>query len=226
MHKAFRIIAAAALAVVLTGNASAQAEKDDWKNLIQGDSLKGWEQKNGKAKYTVKDGVITGSSVPNTPNSFLCTTEKYGDFILEFEFMGHDELNSGVQIRSESLANVKNYRVHGYQLELEEDRRDRDWSGGIYDEARRGWIYPMNGDEAHGKLFGDQGKRLWKEGEWNQFRVECKGDKIKTWLNGELRTDLTDDKTLSGFIALQVHGVGNRTNPMSVKWRKIRIKKI
>ena len=226
MHKAFQLAAVATLGLTAFGSASVHGAEKGWKNLIQGDTLEGWEQKNGKAKYEVADGVITGSSVPNTPNSFLCTTETYGDFILEFEFLGHENLNSGVQIRSQSLADYKNNRVHGYQIELEEDSRDRDWSGGIYDEARRGWIYPKKGDDVHGKKFGDQGKKLWKAGDWNKFRVKCKGDKIKTWLNGELRTDLTDDRTLSGFIALQVHGVGNRTNPMSVKWRNIRIKKI
>jgi len=226
MQKAFFIAALAAVCVMPFGGSPVQGAEDGWTDLIKGNKLKGWEQKNGKANYSVEDGVITGSSVPNTGNSFLCTKETYGDFILEFEFLGHHELNSGVMIRAESFEKYKNFRVHGYQVELEQNGQERDWSGGIYDEARRGWIYPMKGDEAHGKLFGDQGKRLWKNGEWNKIKIECKGDTIRTWLNGELRTHLVDDMTPAGFIGLQVHGVGDRAHKMTVKWRNIRIKKI
>lgn len=199
--------------------------EEEWVDLIQ-DDLSNWDIKGGEATYRIEDGAVVGTSAPNTQNTFLCTKETYGDFILEFEFMGHEELNSGVQIRSESKEDFKNYRVHGYQVELEEDNHDRDWHGGIYDEGRRGWLYPANGDEAAGQAFGEVGKQAWKPGEWNHIRVEAKGDRIRTWLNGEPRADLQDDMTLSGFIALQVHGVGNKTEPMSVRWRNVRVKRL
>jgi len=172
------------------------------------------------------DGVIEGTSAPNEPNSFLCTTEEFSDFVLEFDFLGHPQLNSGVMIRGLSKEDYRNHRVHGYQCELEDEGRDRDWTAGIYDEARRGWLYPGKDEDALGEKFGEQGKRLYKNGEWNHVRVECKGDSIRTWLNGELRADLKDDMTAKGFIGLQVHGVGDRTEPMTVKWRNIRLKKL
>jgi hypothetical protein len=200
----------------------------EWIDLFNGKDLEGWEQKGGAAKYTVEDGMIVGTSVPNTENSFLCTKTHYGDFVLEFDFLGHPELNSGVQIRSESLPEYKNGRVHGYQVELEQETRDRYWSGGIYDEARRNWLVPMGTakgepETAEQKAFAEQGKRLWKMGEWNHIKVEAKGDSIQIWLNGELRTDFKDNMTLKGFIALQVHGVGDKTEPMTVKWKNIRL---
>lgn len=197
----------------------------EWIALFNGNDLDGWEQKGGAAHYTVEDGVIVGSSVPDTGNSFLCTKAHYGDFVLELEFMGHPNLNSGVQVRSESLPEYKEGRVHGYQVELEQETRDRYWSGGIYDEGRRGWLFPMKSETPtpEQKAFGEQGKRVWKFGEWNHIKVEAKGDTIKTWVNGEPRADLTDDMTHEGFIALQVHGVGDKKEPMSVKWRNIRL---
>jgi len=42
-----------------------------------------------------------------------------------------EELNSGVQIRSQSSAEYVNGRVHGYQVEI--DPSPRAWTGGIYD---------------------------------------------------------------------------------------------
>lgn len=221
MLSTMRIFSICGLACGLAGAAAA----GEWIDLFNGKNLDGWEQKNGAAKYVVEDGVIVGSSVPNTPNSFLCTKEHYGDFVLEFEFMGHPNLNSGVQVRSESLPDYKDGRVHGYQVELEQETRDRYWSGGIYDEARRGWLFPMKSEEEtpEQKAFGEQGKRVWKPGDWNHVKVEARGDTIKTWVNGELRATLKDDMTLSGFIALQVHGVGDKKEPMAVKWRNIRL---
>ena len=218
-------LTACVFAAVASSTAFVHAE-DGWQDLFNGTDLSGWEVKNGKAKFEVVNGEIVGTSVPKEPNSFLCTTEEFGDFELEFEFFGHPELNSGVMVRGLSKADYRDYRVHGYQVELEDEAQERDWSAGIYDEARRGWLFPDRDDEKWSKEFGDTGKRLYKNGEWNKIRVVCRGDSIKTWLNGELRADLTDDMTAKGFIGLQVHGVGNKTEPMSVKWRNIRLKKL
>lgn len=206
--------------------AAMPATAEEWVDITPDAGLSGWVQRGGAAKYRVEDGVVIGTSVPNTGNSFLCTEKTYGDFILEFEFFGHPDLNSGVQVRSESKPDYKDGRVHGYQVELEDEAQDRDWSAGIYDEARRGWLYPKKDDEAAGKAFGDVGKKAWKNGEWNKIRVEAKGDSIRTWLNGEPRANLKDDMTSEGFIALQVHGVGGNETPMEVKWRNIRIQEL
>lgn len=201
---------------------------DDFHPLFDGKSLDGWKQHGGKAKYRVENGEIIGSSVPNTSNSFLCTEKEYGDFILELEFKVDPALNSGVQIRSqvfdqpqEAEINGKKYkfgadRVHGYQVEI--DPSDRAWSAGIYDEGRRGWLADLKNNEAARKAF--------KQGDWNKFRVECRGDSIKTWINDVPAADLTDSVTPKGLIALQVHGVGARTEPLEVRWRNIRIQEL
>ncbi len=204
-------ISALALFVV----SSALAAERGWHPLFNGKDLTGWEQKNGKAKYEAKDGCIVGTSVPNSPNSFLCTTKDYGDFELEFEVTVDAALNSGVQIRSHSLSDYQNGRVHGYQVEIAVGG----FSGGIYDEARRGKF--LNAEQPTDKI-----KNLVKDNQWAKYRVICKGDHIQTWINGVKVTDLKDDMTKSGFIGLQVHSVGNRTDPLRVSWRNIRIREL
>jgi hypothetical protein len=62
----------------------------------------------------------------------------YTDFILELEFLVEPGMNSGIQIRSHSYKNYNNFRVHGYQVEI--DTSARAWSGGIYDEVC-GWLF-------------------------------------------------------------------------------------
>lgn len=188
----------------------------DWTLLFDGKSLDGWVQRGGKAKYSVEDGCIVGTTVPNTANSFLCTAKDYSDFVLEVEFKVHPELNSGIQIRSNSLPDYKDGRVHGYQCEI--DPADRAWTGGIYDESRRGWLDSL--------VDNTDARYAFKPGDWNQFRIQCVGDSIRTWLNGVPAANLKDEMTASGFIALQVHGVGGRQDPISVRWRNIRIREI
>ena len=112
-----------------------------WEKLFNGKDLTGWKQLNGKALYTVKDGEIIGTTVFKEPNSFLVTEATYGDFILELEFKLDADMNSGIQFRSESKADFKDGRVHGYQMEI--DPSARAWTGGIYDEARRDWLYTL-----------------------------------------------------------------------------------
>jgi len=223
MKRLFIALAVMGLAIPASGFA---ADDEGWVDLFNGKDLDGWEVKNGKATYRVEDGAIVGTSAPNSPNSFLCTKKHFGDFVLEFEFKANPTMNSGLQFRSNSLESYKSGRVHGYQCELEDEAQSRDWWCGVYDEGRRGWLYPTKEDEALAAKFTEEGQRLWKNGEWNRVRIEAKGDHIRTWLNGELRADLHDAMTPSGFVALQVHGVGKRTEPLSVRWRNLRIKEL
>lgn len=134
-------------------------------------------------------------------------------FILEFEFKIESGLNSGVQFRSESLKEYQNGRVHGYQYEI--DSSPRAWSGGIYDEARRAWIYRLTANPPARKAF--------KSNEWNRGRIEAIGNSIRTWVNGIECANIIDDVTPSGFIALQVHEVGKNEDGKTVAWRNIRI---
>jgi hypothetical protein len=203
------------LASVLLLIAPRAGAAGDWTPLFNGTTLDGWEQKNGLAHYEARDGMIIGTSVPNSPNSFLCTKKQYGDFELEFEVKVDKELNSGVQIRSESKPDYQNGRVHGYQVEIAVGG----FSGGIYDEARRGKF--LNAEGPSREVRG-----LLKEDAWNTYRIVCQGNRIRTWVNGVQVTDLTDDMTPSGFIGLQVHGVGARTEPLRVMWRNLRIRSL
>jgi hypothetical protein len=189
--------------------------QEPWSPLFNGRNLKGWKQLNGTAKYKVKGGILTGTTVVGSPNSFLCTTTSYGDFILEFDVWVDPRLNSGVQIRSHSYPEYQNGRVHGYQVEI--DPSDRAWSAGIYDEARRAWLYTLAKNQ--------EARKAFKQNDWNHYRVEAIGTTIRTWLNDVPAANLTDDMDASGFIAVQVHGIGNdaQNAGLQVKWKNIRI---
>ncbi|MEW6653777.1 MAG: DUF1080 domain-containing protein [Bacteroidota bacterium] len=197
---------------ILLGTLQAQG---NWKKIFNEKDLSNWEQLNGQAKFSVQDGIIIGETVLNTPNSFIAAKEKYSDFILELEFKCEPGMNSGVQIRSASIPTYKNGKVHGYQVEI--DASKRAWTGGIYDEGRRGWINTL--DE------NPNARKAFKQIEWNKMRVEAIGNSIRTWINGIPCADVIDDMTKEGFIALQVHSIGNNKaeEGKTISWKNIRI---
>ncbi len=186
----------------------------NWQSLIPDKNLEGWKQLGGKANYELISDQIVGATVPDTPNSFLTTDKEYGDFILEFDVWVDPSFNSGVQIRSNSIPEYRDGRVHGYQVEL--DPSPRAYSGGIYDEARRAWLYPLSRNS--------NGRKAFLNGQWNKVRIEAIGNSIRTWFNGIQCANLTDDLTAKGFIGLQVHSIHDPEQVgKQVKWRNIRI---
>ena len=236
-----RLLFSIAVSLIALASAPLRAQ-DGWVDLFNGKNLDGWAEHSGRAKYTVADGVLTGESVSGTGNSFLCTTQTFGNFELELEYKCDALLNSGVQIRSEVFPEARTLaidgrkievaadRIHGYQCEIDMDvARGRMWTGGIYDEARRGWLFPADGEKGQpGLVFSEQGRKVSQPDKWNQLRIVANGPFIKTWLNGVARAEIYDGLTLRGVIGLQVHGVGQDTNKVGLKvsFRHVRLREI
>lgn len=174
--------------------------EDGWTSLFNGKDLTGWKPVAGTATFEVVDGAIVGSAVAGSPNTFLITEETYGDYILELDLkIEHLSSNSGVMARGQYDPAARDGKglVYGYQIEA--DPSERAWSGGLYDEARRGWLYPLDLNPAS--------KSAFKMGEFNHYRIEAIGDEIKTWVNGQEVAYVVDDMDKEGFIGLQVHSI-------------------
>ncbi len=209
----FVIITVTALSIA----SGAEEKEGAWLILFNRKNLDGWVQHNGTATYRVEDEAVVGKTSEGSPNSFLCTIEEYGDFELTFEVKVDHELNSGVQIRSKSLPEFKNRRVHGPQVEIATNGS----AGYIYGEALdTGWLSK--------KINHDPALSPFKTGEWNRYRVMAEGRVIKTWINGVSVADLTDDisNMSRGFIGLQVHSIKEGTGPYEVRWRKLKLRKL
>lgn len=188
--------------------------------LFDGKTLKGFSIRSGTATYVVEDGTIIGTTAKGSPNTFLCTDKEYGDFELEFEVMVDPRLNSGVQIRSKLKGDKFGGRVYGPQVEIEDSGKNGAEAGYIYGEQIGGWMTPKADLKPHKKF---------KTDEWNHYRIVAKGPNIKVWINGDMITDLTDEKVYKdhakGLIGFQVHSVGNG-GPFQVKWKNLMIKEL
>lgn len=190
-------------------------QKKEWTEMFNGKNIKGWQKLNGEAEYYVENGAIVGVSKMGTPNTFLTTGKEYTNFILEYDMKMDEGLNSGVQIRSHSIPDYQKGRVHGLQIECDDSKRS--WAGGIYDEARNGWRYPLE--------YNPAGKSAFKKGEWNSFRVLAWENHIITWINGIPVANLVEQDVETGFIALQVHAIRNKEQEgKKIQWRNIRLK--
>lgn len=197
---------------------AAQGPAKGWKDLFDGKSLTGWKKLAGTAEYKIEDGAIVGITAASSPNTFLVTEDEYGDFIVEMEVKLEDSsINSGVQFKSkyDPAARGGKGMVYGYQFEL--DPSSRKWTGGIYDEARRGWLYPLT--------FNPKGQEAFRHGVYNKIKIESIGNTTKTWVNGILTGYLVDTLSEEGFIGLQVHSVGKPEQVgKKMYWKNIRIK--
>lgn len=203
------------LVCLLCNSVFGQKNDKGWRYLFNGKDLKGWKQVNGSASYVVEDNMIIGTTVKDSPNSFLATEETFGDFILEAEFKMDDETNSGIQFRSEQKKDYLDGKVFGYQLDI--DPTPRKWCGGIYDESRRQWLYPLE--------YNTPAKNAFKNKEWNTCRIEAIGNSLRTWINNIPCANVVDDMTLRGFIAIQVHSIREPKEEGKRVWFKnIRIK--
>ncbi|MEO1553089.1 MAG: DUF1080 domain-containing protein [Pseudomonadota bacterium] len=206
----------ASLAMLSACAASQQGALDSptWTTLFDGATLEGWTQVNGKAPYEVRDGVIRGTNVLDTPNSFLATTESYGDFILEFESRSQGAANTGVQFRTD-LAPGTWSGVVGYQLDI--DPTDRRWTGGIYHEGVHVWRHTMARNEAC--------QLANQHGAWNSYRIEAVGNVIATWVNGVACAHMAGDHHDRGMVALQVHSIGQEDSYLGsfTEWRNLRL---
>lgn len=158
--------------------------------LFDGKTLAGWREV-GDATWTVEDGQLVGA-VGGGKQSFLVTEKEYADFVLDVDVRNELPGNSGIQVRSHQDAKGV---VFGNQIEI--DPSARAWSGGLYDEGRRGWIADLAKDSA--------ARAAFKRGEWNHYRIECVGPHVRTWVNGTRCVDALDPLDDAGFIGLQVH---------------------
>lgn len=217
MNKNFLMIMSSCMLFFASSTYGQTKRQSSFIPIFDGKTFNGWKILGGKAKYTIEDGVIVGEMVKGVPNSFLSTEKEYEDFILELEFrIEGTETNSGIQFRSnyDPQGNNGQGLVFGKQMDI--DPSERAWTGGVYDEGRRNWLYPLDLQGSAQKAF--------KANQFNKVRIEAIGDEVRIWLNDIPTATVIDTLDRKGIIALQVHSVPDRLVGQKVYFKNIRIK--
>lgn len=179
---------------------------DKGTSIFNGKDLTGW-QVFGTEKWFADQGELVCESGPDKAYGYLATEKAYKDFIMRVEFKQESNGNSGIFFRSA----LEGTKISGWQVEVAPKGKD---SGGIYESYGRGWLHQIPEDREH----------VLAEGEWNEMIVRVQGDRVMTWLNGEMMTDLSDEKIgeATGKIALQIHDGGG----VKVRWKNIYVREL
>ncbi|MCD4698496.1 MAG: DUF1080 domain-containing protein [Bacteroidales bacterium] len=174
--------------------------------LFNGKDLNGWKI-HGTEKWYAENGELVCESGPGKAYGYLATEKSYTDFILRVEFKQESNGNSGVFF----MSSLEGTKITGWQVEVAPKGKD---SGGIYESYGRGWLCQIPEEKEH----------ILKEGDWNEMVIKVKGDRVITWLNNEMMTDIRDEKIgeAVGVVALQIHDGGG----VKVRWRNIYLRKI
>lgn len=207
--RSFLIIGAAAILAACAGRIGGDGE---WRSLFDGRTLDGWYNPYEWGRAWVENGEIR---LMADQKFFLVTEEEFDDFVFEGEVMLPDTAsNAGFMFR----ANVEPNKVYGYQAEV--DPKARRWSGGLYDEGRRGWLNPTRENEASGAAFRAGPGQAFDVTRWNRYRIEARGDSIKIWVNDTLTTAYEDAMDDAGPIGLQHHGEDGKI----YRYRNLRVR--
>jgi hypothetical protein len=170
-------------------------------SLFNGADLKGWASKGGESTFAAKDGILVGTCKPNSDSTYLCTEKTdYADFIFTCEMKWEVNVNSGVMFRSAVKPQKDKEIVFGPQAEMEADKGDRKWSGGIYGQSCGGFFYPLWLKEHK------EARAALKLTDWNRLTIMAKGNVVKTWINGVPVAHWVDNGTYAkGAFGLQMH---------------------
>jgi len=176
------------------------------KKLFNGKDLSGWTI-HGTEKWYVEKGELVCESGPDKQYGYLSTIKPYKNFILTLKFKQEANGNSGVFFRS----SIEGVKISGWQVEVAPLNNH---TGGIYESYGRGWLIQPAADD----------EKFLKPDEWNDLRIQVKGDEVTTWLNDHQMVFIKDEKIGqgTGFIALQIHDGGG----IKVRWKKFRIKEL
>ncbi|QEG36866.1 3-keto-disaccharide hydrolase [Bythopirellula goksoeyrii] len=215
-----------AIALCLFFESQYGAAEDNWIELFNGKDTSGWTNPYEWGQAEVVDGEI---HLTADKKFFLVTDREFGDFVFEGEVkLPEGQANSGFMFR----CHVEPNKVYGYQAEV--DGSDRNWSGGLYDEGRRQWVWPsLKGrttdeklleyeQESHDYFKRPEVAKAFDRDGWNRYRITCKGDSIKIEVNDVVTTDIHDDVDSQGPIAIQHHGEKGQT----YKFRNLRVREL
>jgi hypothetical protein len=190
-----------------------------FESLFSGEDLSGWTSYGGKCTFEASGESIVATCVPGSPSTYLVTErDDYRDFIFTAEVKWEVDGNSGIQFRSKVRQSENGTEVYGPQIELEDESRQRGWTGAIYGQSCGGYWYPL-WLEAHEKA-----RQAIHYGDWNRITIEARGRTVKSWVNGIPAGHFVypDDEFAEGFFGIQSHSGQQGT----VHFRNLRVKEL
>lgn len=226
------LLSLAAVLLVFTGPGASTAPTvpEEPIKLFNGQDLSGWtadvpaadEDPEVKPSFIVRDGLLVSLG---SPGGHLLTEKEYADYRLtvEYRFPGKGG-NCGVLIHASAPRALYGMFPQSIEVQMQSGHAGDFWcireNIEVPDMEKRrphkeGQTFGGGPEDARNikNLTDDSEKPL---GEWNTMTIECRGDEVKVWVNGELVNHGTNCTAASGRIALQAEGT-------EVEFRKVRL---
>ena len=166
--------------------------------LFDGESTDGWRQI-GPGGFTLEDGALVSHGGMGL---FYYAERPFRDFVLELQYRSSSPgANSGVFVRFPEQTDDPWVPVEaGYEIQIDDLRDPLHRTGSVYTFA------PSSHEASRGA------------GEWNDYRIEVRGQRYEIFLNGEKVNDFMGNRGREGYIGLQNHDDDSR-----VAFRNIRV---
>ncbi|MCF8226311.1 MAG: DUF1080 domain-containing protein [Bacteroidales bacterium] len=177
------------------------------KQIFNGTDLEGWEvlPSEQESHWKVEEGGILMGENMDKKGSIIWTEDTYGDIELTVEYRTQsDDYDSGIFLHGE-----------GHQVQIGISRSlQRDMTACIYAPVDGKGPYPGQTDKI---------LEYHHPGDWNKLRIIVEGNRIRTFLNGNLCVDYNSvELAEAGPIGLQLHAGVH----MAIEFRNIELREI
>lgn len=181
----------------------------EFKEQIVGDSIPGWQVRNGPAEsWSVRDGVLHCHVVDHW-GSWIGTVREYTDFIIELEYRLGAGGNTGVYLRTPETGHPSTVaceiQILDNTAEEHKNLQPAQFCGSIYKiaAATRDVTRPA--------------------GQWNRMRIMADADHIVVWINGKKVVDATGGSNPDILARSRQGAIGLQNHRTEVAFRNIRI---
>lgn len=196
--------------------------------LFNGKDLSGWHMDvpaldndpNGPKPFIVRHGWLVSLS---SPGGHLVTEKEYANYKLEVVYrFPSNPGNCGVLIHASKPRRLYSMFPQSIEVQMQSGDAGDFWCIGedisVPDMVKR------RGPKETWGVDGDKARRIQNLtdgsekplGQWNKMEIECKADKVRVWVNGNLVNEGHGATATQGRIALQAEGT-------EVEFRKVEL---
>ena len=197
-------------------------------SLFNGKDLTGWHidvpemDDNTQAinPFIIRDNMLVSMG---NPRGHLITDSIYQDYRLEIDYRFPGEPgNCGVLVHASTPRALYNMFPKSMEIQMEHKNAGDFWC--IVEDVEVNNMEERRGPKENWGITEGKGRRIQnltddsesELGQWNTMIIECRGDTIKVWVNGELVNEGFNSTANKGQIGLQAEGA-------EVEFKKIEI---
>lgn len=219
-----------AVAAAMTNSAvrSARADEGASRSLFNGQDLTGWHMDvperddipDLRNSFVVRDGNLVSLG---TPRGHLITDGTFENYRLEVEYRFPGEPgNCGVLVHASTPRALYKMFPKSIEVQMNHEHAGDFWC--IVEDIRVPNMVERRGPKEEWGITEGKNRRILNLtdgsekplGEWNRMVIECIGDEVKVWVNGDLVNHGSDCTAQRGQIALQAEGA-------EVEFRKLNL---